>query len=196
MYFPEWADREDNNSFFENFKLSFMNGRINFLWKDKYGVEMHVDSIPSWLPSKGVSVGDVSLNDFYKRITEEAHSAFLAEAESAFEIFESWREKGLIQRYVNNEWRGHIQNNIQFKKSHGDVEMFDYYHPGEDSPVKKLSEIEDIPSNFLNKKYLKYQKLSSVIRGGSINRCGSINGKNFYDCVKNADKVYSLASVL
>ena len=199
LYFPEWGNRNGVRDEFawKNFdNSSTKDESILFLWKDKYGVGMFFDRIPEWLCSKDVNVEGISLKDFYQGISEEARDSFLKEAEDSFEVLESWRKKGMIKKYVNKEWQGDIQNHLEFQRISDKVEMFDYYNSREDSPVEKLAKVREISSEFLNSEYLKYKELSSVISGGSSGRCGSIYGNDFSDCVKNADKVYSLASIL
>lgn len=205
--FPEWANDENGKreeSLWKDFPSSpnFRNGSVQFLWKEDYGISLHFTPIPSWLSNEAI-IGGKPLEVFYRESSRELQEKVLEDLENSFEIFESWRERGLIQRYINNEHKGRITNHLDFKKECGDISLFDYYNLETKmneysiSPTDKIIKIGRLPRESLNSQWSKYAELSKIVRGNANpGSCNSIIGSTISECVERADKVYSLAPEL
>src|SRR3989304_12900 len=208
--FPEWAtDLKTGKKemipwkgFPQNPK--FNNGTIDFLYKNDYGIQIFLgQSIPGWIPEEKTRVNGKPIKQYYEGLSRQVYREVVSQLDLSFDILESWRH--YVKKYDGREWRGHLQDHIDFEKSHDGVVLWDYFNLDDferstghsESPTDRIVKILKLPRNALNEKWLKYAELSVFVEENpGESTTNKIVGSSIYECVKRADEIYKMVEEL
>jgi hypothetical protein len=202
LMFPEWSidrntgEREKifSTNFPENPDFS-QKGQIKFAYKN-YGLEIFIPTVPLWIKETK------SLKTRYQKLSNSVYESVLKDFQDSFKILENWRL--LVNRYENHEWKGNLSDHLEFRNNCSSIEMGDYFncHIANSAnniigPTTIITKIKNLPQNSLNAKWALYSELSeNIVSSGLSTDCKRIQGKTFFDCIKNAEEIYSYASEL
>ncbi len=199
LCFPEYFEHplHDKELFLGEYPFTpkFYLSSVSFRLNKEYGIQLFSNKeIPDLLKDKDTKVNGKNIEEFYLDSFKEVYNIVLKELNNSLETFESWRP--FISKYDGNEWKGNLQDHIEFVNQNNEIKHFDYYRLNGRSPTDKLIKIGKIPKEALNKKFLKYYEISQNVLYGGEGKCNSITGKTLTECIKNADKIYRMAPEL
>jgi hypothetical protein len=192
LAFPEWKEDMLNKQYQICFpKLPKFSGERISLDLNDYGIDIILNqNIPNWISDDKTRIKKM-YKDLSKKVLEEISSEF----KKSLPILESWRN--FIQKHDGHTWVGNLQNHLDFTQKYGKINLYDYYKfyvnsdQKNNSPIKIIKKIKNLPKDSLNEKWKKYYALTEIV--GEENE---ITGKTLTECISNADKVYKMADEL
>jgi len=205
LCFPE--NKKDLDSIGMQFNIyypkspDFSEGQISFAYKKDYGVQMFLNqTIEPWLETAPEDIRKIILKT-HSDLSHKLYGETLKELDVSFDILEGWRK--FVSKYAEGGWVGHLSNHLDFQNKGNMITLGDYYKfyvnsdSKNNSPTDILHKIGKLPENSLNEKWKKYFELSKNIEGReNKNSTGEIIGKDFAECIKNADEIYKIADEL
>jgi len=193
--FPEYI-KENGWEVDSKGKLLMERGNFGLRFGAKCEYGAHVvfpNSIPVgiWKEFKTIRDLEIYCRDFPRNVFSEVKE----ELRECIPIFEKWRNF-VSRRDPKQGWVGNLQNYIEFCKHNSQVSFYDYYHfrnSSDNNPTSQILRLENFPEEVLNERGKYFKSLSEKI--GKSN-CNYVFGKSLLDCVKEMDKIYSIASEL
>ncbi len=194
--FPEWREGIKNETFNQEFPSNpnFSNACIQFSYNNDYGIEVRLNQpISKWIQAAPEEIRNPILR-MHSDLSHKLYQEIMKDLHVSMPTIDRWRE--YVAKNTNGIWEGHLQNHIDFEKESFGVKLWDYYKlyinndSKDNSPTGILQKIQKLPLDSLNEKWQRYAKLAK----NSYKE--AIIGKDFAECVRNADEIYRIADEL